>query len=204
MYPVSVALTALAMYAGVVSGRLGLTIVISVALLLIGAATCVWGLRVSYRSPRLAGLAIGGWTVAVVLLSGAIFATLTWLGILIVNSAPDKAPTSTKTVAAIAGALVTALVAIVVDRRADILASGLSRRLLCPRLTKLFPAQPTGPQEGVDAYRNVREACFGQAATDWGISARIALFRSVKTAFDQGAYEGGAAWHEPTEPVSPE
>lgn len=203
MYPVAVAMAALAMYAGIVSGRLGLTVAVSVGLLLVGAGSCLWGLLVSYRYPRLAALAIGGWTVAVVLMSGALFATLTWLGVLIANSAPDKAPTSTKTIAAIAGVLVTALIAIVVDRKTDILASGLSRRFLCPRLTAKFPAQPTGPQQAVDTYRNVRDACSGQASANWGISARTALFRSVKASVDQGAYAGGRAWHEPTDPVSP-
>lgn len=200
MYAICVPLVALAMYSGAVSGRADLTIVVSAILVVLGIVAAVSGLLLNYRRPRLASLAIGGWTASVVLVSSAVFAALTWLGVRITNSSPDTAPVATQTVAAIAAAVVAAVIALLVQRNTDILAGSVARRFLRRRFYKLFPAQPLGPPVGIDAYRAVRDACDSATSNNWGIRERIALFKTIKPAIDAGAYEGGSSWRLPKVP----
>src|SRR5215831_17809369 len=128
MFKVAVAILAVVLYLPAISGHIVWTIIGSAIVIIIGLAYCWWGLSLNYRYPRHASFAIGGWTIAWIVILAIVSVIAAW-GVVHIASAspatvtnagpatastkasPATASTSVKTLAALGTAAVSAVLA---------------------------------------------------------------------------------------------
>ena len=200
MFKVVVPIAAVLLYLPVFFGHIVLTVIGAVAVVLLGLASCCWGLAVNYRLPRGAAFAIGGWTVSwIVALAGACVGAA-WVGVRIKDASPASASASVKIGAALGAAALAALLAWLLDGRPMLTGGGIAKWRLKSQFTARFPSQPQAPQQGIAASQAVTRAFFQTEPKEWGLHFRSTLFQSVQAAMDVNGYYGGSAWREAEPP----
>jgi hypothetical protein len=200
MFKMMVAIAALLLYVPVFFGHIVLTVIGSVAVVIFGLLPCCLGLAINYRRPRLAALAIGGWTVACIVALAGVCVVAAWLGLRIKDASPATASGSVKMVAALGATALAALVAWLLDGRPLLTGGGMAKWRLQNQFTAWFPSQPQAPQEGIAASQAVSLAFFQTEPKAWGFRFRSTLFQTVKAAMDVNGYCGGSAWKEAEPP----
>lgn len=202
MVKLAVPILAVVLYVPVILGHIVFTIIGCAAVVAIGSVCSCLGLWVNYRHPRRASAAIGGWTIALIVLLAIACVGAAWGGVHISDASPVTASTTVKTLAALATAAVAVGLAWILDWQSKWKGGGLAKRCLKKKFTNLFPAQPQAPPEGVSAWRVVDYAFFRAGKSDWGYGFRRDLFRAVKAAVDADGYSGGRAWKDAAPPAS--
>lgn len=202
MVKLLVPILAVALYVPVILGHIVLTIIGCAAVITIGFVCSWWGLWANYRHPRYASVAIGGWTIALIVLLAIACVVAAWGVVHISDASPETASTTVKTFAALATAAVSAGLAWLFDRQSQWRGGGFAKWRLKKKFTNFFPAQPQAPPEGVRAWQDVDYAFFRARKGDWGFGFRYDLFRTVKAAVDVGGYSGGRAWKDAEPPAS--
>lgn len=200
MFKVMVPIAAVLLYVPVFFGHLVPTIIGAVTVFILGLASCGVGLAVNYRSPRLAAFAIGGWTVAWIVVLAAVCVGAAWAGVRIKDASPATANASTKLFAALGAAALAAIIAWLLDGRPMLTGGGIAKRCLKNRFAAWFPSQPQTPERGIEAYRAVSHAFVTAQPKEWSRQFRSTLFQKVKAAMDVGGYFGGSAWKDAEPP----
>jgi hypothetical protein len=194
MYKLVVAIAALLLYVPAFFGHIVLTVVGSLAVVILGLLSCCLGLAVNYHRPRLAAFAIGGWTLAWIVVLAGVCVVLAWLGIRVKDASPATASGSVKLGAALAAAVLAALLAWLLDGRPLLTGGGVAKWRLQTQFTTWFPSQPQAPKEGIAAWQVVSRGFFETEPKAWGFRFRSILFQTVKAAMDVQGYSGGSAW----------
>lgn len=200
MFKLVVAVAALLLYVPVFFGHIVLTVIGSVAIIILGMLSCCLGLAVNYRRPRPAAFVIGGWTLACVVVLASACVVATWAGVRIKDASPSTANGSVKIVAALGAAALAAVLAWLLDGRPLLTGGGIAKWRLQNQFTAWFPSQPQAPEEGIAASQAVSRAFFQTESKAWGFGFRSILFQTVKAAMDVKGYSGGSAWREAEPP----
>lgn len=200
MFKVVVPIAAVLLYVPVFFGHILSTVIGSVAVVLLGLASCCLGLAVNYRRPRGAAFAIGGWTVVWIVVLAAVCVGAAWAGVRIKDASPETANAYVKIGAALGAAAVAALLAWLLDGRPMLTGGGIAKRRLKNQFTAWFPSQPQAPQEGIAASQAVSHAFFQTEPKEWDVRFRSTLFQTVKAAMDVNGYSGGSAWRDAEPP----
>lgn len=196
MVKVMAPIAAVILYIPVFYGHLEPTIIGSVVIVTLGVISCCLGLTVNYRRPRLAAFAIGGWTVASIVVLASACVVAAWLGVWIKDASPGTASGPVKIVAALAAAALATLLGWLLDNRPMLTGGGIAKGLLQKQLKAWFPSQPQAPREAIVASEAVSDALFRTDAKEWGLQFRYNLFQTVKAAIDVGGYKDGPAWRD--------
>ncbi|MGV0796892.1 hypothetical protein ABQF26_07990 [Mycolicibacterium elephantis] len=200
MFKVMVPIAALFLYIPIFFGYVVSAIMVSMAVVFLGLVLFCLGLAINYRCPRLAALAIGGWTIAWIVVLAAVSAGAARLVVSIEDASPATANASVKTFAVIGAAALTAVLGWLLGGRFMLTGGGIAKRCLRKQYTTWFPSHPQAPEQGIVAWQEVSHAFFTAKPADWRPQFRSNLFRVVKAARDVNGYFGGSAWREAEPP----
>ena len=150
-------------------------------LIVVGSAivSAFVGVWIRHRLPLISAALVQIWNVTVVVVAAALVAVLAVWAVTLAFGEPQDAELVEKVYFALGAAAFAALGEWwlkVVDRFS---ASWLTKRTLCPRYQRRFPAQPSEPQSAVEAYRSVRDTCGLETITFGSLKAMLEAVKRV-------------------------